>query len=183
MERAKRYFGKVCSKHPELDGERYVANRSCTACNLARYRQTYHTNADFRVRDAARHNRPKYRAQYNATKKKRYHADPGFALLSNLRCRMATLLKQTRKAASTFTLLGVPSMVFYRSYLEEQFQPGMTWENYGTVWHVDHRIPLATLDMRDPTNQQFLFNYKNTRPMLADANRRRSNNLVFEDLL
>ena len=74
-------------------------------------------------------------------------------------------------------------MVFYRSYLEEQFQPGMTWENYGTVWHVDHRIPLATLDMRDPTNQQFLFNYKNTRPMLADANRRRSNNLVFEDLL
>lgn len=28
-----RYFGKVCEKHPELNGERRLANRSCVACS------------------------------------------------------------------------------------------------------------------------------------------------------
>jgi hypothetical protein len=28
-----RYFGKVCDKHPELNGERRLANRSCVACS------------------------------------------------------------------------------------------------------------------------------------------------------
>jgi len=28
-----RYFGKVCEKHPELNGERRLSNRSCVACN------------------------------------------------------------------------------------------------------------------------------------------------------
>lgn len=28
-----RYFGKVCEKHPELNGERRLSNRSCVACS------------------------------------------------------------------------------------------------------------------------------------------------------
>lgn len=28
-----RYFGKVCEKHPELNGERRLVNRSCVACS------------------------------------------------------------------------------------------------------------------------------------------------------
>ncbi len=28
-----RYFGKVCEKHPELNGERRLSNRSCVACH------------------------------------------------------------------------------------------------------------------------------------------------------
>lgn len=32
-EKPTRYFGKVCSKHPELEGERRLANRSCVACS------------------------------------------------------------------------------------------------------------------------------------------------------
>lgn len=32
-EKPTRYFGKVCLKHPELEGERRLANRSCVACS------------------------------------------------------------------------------------------------------------------------------------------------------
>lgn len=32
-EKPTRYFGKVCLKHPELNGERRLANRSCVACS------------------------------------------------------------------------------------------------------------------------------------------------------
>lgn len=31
--RVKRYFSKVCAKHPELKGERYRLNSRCVACN------------------------------------------------------------------------------------------------------------------------------------------------------
>jgi len=32
-EKPTRYFGKVCLKHPELEGERRSSNRSCVACS------------------------------------------------------------------------------------------------------------------------------------------------------
>ena len=31
--RLKVYFGKVCAKHPELKGERYLNNRNCVGCD------------------------------------------------------------------------------------------------------------------------------------------------------
>ena len=183
MESAKRYFGKVCAKHPELQGERYAANRACVGCNQARYRRTYREDAAFRARDAARHNAPKYRAKYNTRKHARYHTEPTVALIWNHRCRISTVLKGARKAARTKILLGIDSPEQYKTYLEAQFQPGMTWKNYGKAWHVDHRIPLSMLDLSDEINQRFLFNYKNTRPMWAKDNIRRGNRLLFEDLL
>ena len=103
--------------------------------------------------------------------------------MARARTRFGHALRGARKSAATFNLLGITSLKQYREYLEAQFQPGMAWENYGTAWHVDHRIPLSTLDLSDPTNQKFLFNYKNTRPMWAKANISRSNKLQFEDLL
>ena len=33
--KAKRYFGKVCAKHPELKGERMSSNRTCLGCLAA----------------------------------------------------------------------------------------------------------------------------------------------------
>ena len=122
---------------------------------------------------------PKFRAQ----RRHRYATDLAFALKIGAQVRIYNALAGKEKAARTLALLDVPSIEFYQAHLEAQFVPGMTWENYGKAWHVDHRIPLSTLDLSDEANQRFLFNYKNTRPMWADANRRRSNKLVFEDLL
>ena len=100
-----------------------------------------------------------------------------------MRCRIRIVLRGTPKVAPTLDLLGVPSIAFYKSYLEAQFEPGMTWENAGTAWHVDHRIPLSLLDLSKPEDQRFGFNHKNTRPMWAKANISRSNKLQFEDLI
>ena len=191
---ATHYFGKMCAKHPELKGERYLS-RGCTACVKARGRKVYGT-PEYRARDAKRRRSiiyrkqkaargltPEYRAYQRAWHHKQRSTNPVVRLIESVRARLGAMLRGKNKSASTFALLGVESAEQYQVFLETQFEPGMTWENYGTTWHIDHRIPLSLLDLSKPENQRFGFNYQNTRPMWAKANISRGNKLVFEDLL
>jgi hypothetical protein len=67
--------------------------------------------------------------------------------------------------------------------LEAQFLPGMTWENYGSAWHVDHIIPLATYDLTDPTQQREAFHYTNLQPLWAHDNMAKSDTVEGEDVV
>ena len=162
----------------------YKNNR---AKSLARMRERYHTNSEFRQRSIARSGErqrtPEAKAQRIEWQRQKRQVDSSFRLYHNLCHRVNAALHGRGKSARTRALLGIESVEQYKTYLEQQFQPGMTWENYGTAWHVDHRIPLSTLDLSDETNQRFLFSHKNTRPMWAKANLSRGNRLQFEDLL
>ena len=64
-------------------------------------------------------------------------------------------------------------MIFYKQYLEAQFTPEMTWDNYGSYWEVDHIKSLFTFDFNNPDNIVKAFNYKNTRPLSKTENRSR----------
>ena len=200
MERAKRYFGKVCQKHPELDGERLKSTRGCIKCDherirrrraiplnwareVAQVRNRYRSDPTLRARQACRVRTAQHRIRHAAWQRNKLKADPCFAISRRLRARLYLALRGKNKSDRTLQLIGVSSIAFYKAYLEAQFVPGMTWKNAGTAWHIDHRIPLTTLDLSDPINQQFLFNYKNTRPMWAKANVSRGNKLQFEDLI
>lgn len=33
-----RYNGKICNKHPELEGERYLSSSVCVACSYEKYK-------------------------------------------------------------------------------------------------------------------------------------------------
>lgn len=56
------------------------------------------------------------------------------------RIRSALLSNKTRK---TIEYLGI-SIADYRDYLENLFEEGTTWDNYGkpTGWQIDHITPL-----------------------------------------
>jgi methionyl-tRNA synthetase len=67
----KRYFGKVCDKHPKLKGERYISGH-CPECAcasektpkaLAR-RRAYRKTPEARARKAARQKTPEYLARH-----------------------------------------------------------------------------------------------------------------------
>jgi hypothetical protein len=60
-------------------------------------------------------------------------------LSSAIRIRLNN--RYSRKGESYLKKLGY-TLQELKQHLEDQFQPGMSWDNYGKHgWHIDHRIP------------------------------------------
>lgn len=51
------------------------------------------------------------------------------------------------------------------------------WQNYGSYWHVDHIIPLASFDLRDSEQQKWAFHYSNCRPLEGSENLLKSDSI------
>lgn len=102
---------------------------------------------------------------------KRYNTDPRFRIERCLRRRLLKTLQSSgaSKSANTFDLLGCP-VIWFETYLEEQFRPGMTWENHGPVWHLDHIKPCSAFDLTDPEQQKICFHWTNFQPLFASEN-------------
>jgi hypothetical protein len=114
----------------------------------------------------------KYRASNRRYIKNRLKTDSGFQLMWTLRSRVRAALRDSVKHGSSIELLGC-GIEEYREYLAGQFKPGMSWENYGRVWHVDHKRPCASFDLRDPGQQRQCFNWSNTQPLFKQENLRK----------
>jgi hypothetical protein len=57
-----------------------------------------------------------------------------------------------------------------RAHLERQFKRWMTWENYGSKWHIDHIIPCASFDFTKDDQLRACFHFTNLQPLEAVAN-------------
>ena len=105
-----------------------------------------------------------------ARERHRRTIDFGFRIGQNLRTRLSPLLHGVR--SEPILKLLCCTLEELRLHLEAQFQPGMTWGNYG-AWHVDHIIPCAVFDLRDKRQQRPCFHFSNLRPLWALANIRK----------
>ncbi len=94
--------------------------------------------------------------------KERYENDLKFKLFHNLRTRIYKSIKN--RSNSSKELLGCTIDEYY-TYIENQFDNYMTWNNYGTYWEIDHIIPINTFDLSIKEHCIEAFNYKNTRPL------------------
>lgn len=93
------------------------------------------------------------------------------------------VLKGEVKSANSLNLIGC-SLDELKVHLEQQFKPGMTWNNQGE-WHIDHIIPCSRFDLSNPIHQRICFNYRNLQPLWARNNYKKSDELPegWEDLL
>lgn len=112
--------------------------------------------------------KPENRIRKAANKRAQYQASLHFRMLDKLRSRMGRAIKHHRKSKVTLELVGC-SLEQLRSHLESQFQPGMSWDNYGE-WHVDHIRPCASFDLSKPAEQQACFHYSNLQPLWGREN-------------
>jgi len=99
----------------------------------------------------------------------RRRTDPEYKLMLRLRKRLSQLVNGDSRACSAKKLLGCPLPEF-RQHIEKQFRPGMSWENHGPVWHLDHIKPCAKFDLTDPEQQRECFHFSNFQPLFAAEN-------------
>jgi hypothetical protein len=144
--------------------------------NREKYKAYYKQNAD-KIKEYGKawekQNRDKRRI-YERNKRK---TDLNYKLSDNLRRRVRKVLDGKCKSKKTMDLIGC-SADFLKKYLENQFQPGMSWNNYGNpngdhseCWHMDHIVPCASFDdLDDPKQQQKCFHYSNLQPLWAKDN-------------
>lgn len=70
-----------------------------------------------------------------------------------------------------------------RKYLSAHFVNGMNWSNYGTVWVIDHIVPLRLFDMTNDGDCSIGFHYKNTMPLFREDNLYKEGDLRFSMLV
>lgn len=97
-----------------------------------------------------------------------------YRLAGNLRTRFTAALKANSKAGSAVRDLGC-SVDEFKLYIENQFDDGVTWDNYGKIWELDHIQPLRDFDLTDRSQVLEACNWLNLRPMLIEENRGRCN--------
>jgi len=174
LERGRAHYALHRERSARVRKEWAEKNPEKIKANKARY---YRENkevltAKMRERNATmdgstreKHNRAK-----GAWKAKKKAECPEFKLIVNMRerIRFAMLRVCSIRSERTKQLLGC-SPSFLRGYIEAKFEIGMTWENYGE-WHVDHIIPCAGFDLRNPEAQKECFHYSNLQPLWAEEN-------------
>jgi hypothetical protein len=66
-----------------------------------------------------------------------------------------------------------------KKHLESAFRRGMTWDNHGSRWHIDHIIPCSSFNLTEESEQLKCFHYSNLRPLFAKENYKKSNKRLF----
>ena len=97
-------------------------------------------------------------------------------LVKNVRSSISRAFKSVEKTERTLDYLGC-DILFYKKYLEDLFVEGMTWENHGKVWEIDHIIPIK---FEDPTIEEVLerLHYTNTQPLWKHENASKGNRYI-----
>lgn len=141
--------------------------------------------------EANKRNRIKSKDAYNATRnawrrknrhKLTHHQKIRQALSSGLTKNLRRSKCYVVKSEKTMELLGC-TLEFFMAYIEFQFWPGMSWDNYGHSkdgslgWHIDHIIPCSKFDLSNPEDRKKCFHYLNLQPLWAVDNMSKGDNL------
>jgi hypothetical protein len=104
-------------------------------------------------------------------RRKEYQKYPWYSLKNRISAVIRQALKKNdaEKSAKTLDLLGC-DLQWLVAWLEVQFCPGMTWDNYGPGWHIDHIHPCARWDLSDPDQQRRCFHWSNLQPLFPLEN-------------
>ena len=148
-------------------------NNRCKKCHAekAKFYNPYSEWSEEK-KEIQRENKKYYRKSnkdfYNKKDLERYHANPQRKLATNYRTRLLSVLKKygQEKRESSVKYLGCSMSDLY-SHLESNFRHGMTWENQGKIWHIDHIKPCASFDLTIESEQRKCFHYTNLQPLFA----------------
>ena len=114
---------------------------------------------------------PANQEKRNARLRERCKTDPAYAVKCNLSRRLRKIMAGVCgvKPATTMKIVGCTRDELI-AHLASKFKPGMTMENQGSYWHVDHIMPCAAFDHNIPAQVKQCWHYTNLQPLEAKEN-------------
>lgn len=174
---------RIRDKHnskPEVIAKREA--RSQWRAERAAYRKSDEFKAILKVKNHEKWLKRKAAGKTREYDRNRWQNDLQYRLASNMRRlvhQAITRLSGTHKHAKTFNLIGC-SISALRVHLESQFVEGMSWQNYGSEWHVDHFVPISLFDLNDDLQQRQAFYFENLKPLWKADNHSKSDKVEIE---
>ena len=89
---------------------------------------------------------------------------------------MAFKSQNVRNTNKTFDLLGC-SHSFFKNWIIHQLYGNMTVKTYGSVWQIDHCLPITSLNLLDENDMKKCFNWINLRQMYFKENNSMNNKI------
>lgn len=174
-----------CKEVQEVAEFRYIKNYQkggfstssrCKTCYSAKVKankkEYYQANKE---RHAEYNAEPENKAKRNQRLKERKKADPLFRINESLKVRIHEILRGYKNCRSSSLLDCTREHLL--QWLEFNFEPGMTWDNFGAHWHIDHVIPVSFFDNTNKVHQRLCFHWSNLRPLQKAANISKSNKI------
>lgn len=158
-------------------------SRTCKSCvnkhSKSYYNQRSSCDIDWKSKrsNSTKRWRSQNRQAHNTYQRTRNARNLTARLFRNVNRAILASLRGEYKSESTIRLLGCTIKEF-KKHLESQFQPGMTWENYGNGenrWNIDHLIPTSWINAYDADHLRLVSHRWNMRPMWSQDNSKRGN--------
>jgi len=183
------------SKGYRLDGTQRL-DTTCKACDDKRKqewnknnrdkknastRRSYKKNATkIKLRQKEkRKNDPSLRQYFRQYYQDKLKNDPHHRVRRNVSKSVWEALSGKKKSKPTFEALGYTKEDLVE-HLESQFDENMTWDNYGSYWHIDHIYPQSRLPYDSMEHPNFLkcWDLSNLRPLEAIENMSKGNKII-----
>jgi hypothetical protein len=171
---------RVCesTKPATMFRKRELVCKECTKTKLYEWRE----NNKERFLEICKNYRDKDEKKQlrNKNRREKYWNDIKERLTQTYRNRVRSCIKTKHIPKNTHIeyeqLLGC-NWDTLSKWLEFNMIPEMSWENYGSYWHIDHVYPCSLFDFSDKNEINKCFNWTNLTPLEGIENIKKSNKL------
>jgi hypothetical protein len=170
---SKKFRAKHADEIKKEKQEYYQLNKDKFKIKHARYRETHQEELAESKHEYYMTHRDEIVYNTHVYYNTRYNQDMNFKLKSRLRHRVRMALKGNVKSGSAVQDLGC-SIEFLKQYIESKFTEGMTWDNWGKVWQLDHIQALYKFDLTDREQLLKACHYTNLQPLIIEAHRKKT---------
>lgn len=180
----KKWYNENIDRHKELVARNYQENKEERNRKSTKWRKDNPEKAKKIGRKSNKIWRDErggkeYNKQYKMNKLKN---NPQYRVSHNFSTYMRSSLREGKNGSHWEDIIGYTLQELIK-HLENQFKPGMTWDNYGE-WHIDHIRPIVSFNYSSYTDEDFqkCWSLENLQPLWAYENESKGGKILNEDI-